>query len=107
VEFSIPKKLCLLRLFKKASLLIKGNTMTHPYSIYIWQPPLSRSGKGHWIEQLQAYTEQYALYVANLIHRDSRAVIKVVRYGLNLACFPDEHAVELVERQIARQLEQQ
>jgi hypothetical protein len=23
--------------------------------------------------------------------------------GLNLACFPDEHAVELVERQIARQ----
>jgi hypothetical protein len=30
-------------------------------------------------------------------------VIKVVRYGLNIACFPDEHAVELVERQIAKQ----
>jgi len=30
-------------------------------------------------------------------------VIKVVRYGLNIQCFPDEHAVELVERQIARQ----
>jgi hypothetical protein len=41
--------------------------------------------------------------VANLIHKDSRAVIKVVRYGLNIQCFPDEHAVELVERQIARQ----
>jgi hypothetical protein len=37
------------------------------------------------------------------MHQDSHAVIKVVRYGLNLACFPDEHAVELVERQIAQQ----
>jgi hypothetical protein len=36
---------------------------------------------------------------------DSKAVIKVVRYGLNLACFPDAHAVELVERQIAKQRE--
>jgi hypothetical protein len=41
--------------------------------------------------------------VASLIHHDSRSVIKVVRYGLNIACFPDEHAVELVEQQIARQ----
>jgi hypothetical protein len=30
-------------------------------------------------------------------------VIKVVRYGLNIQCFPDEHAVELVEKQIAQQ----
>ena len=37
------------------------------------------------------------------MHQDSRSVIKVVRYGLNIACFPDEHAVELVERQIAKQ----
>jgi hypothetical protein len=37
------------------------------------------------------------------MHQDSHAVIKVVRYGLNLACFPDTHAVELVERQIAHQ----
>jgi hypothetical protein len=37
------------------------------------------------------------------MHHDSRSVIKVVRYGNNLACFPDEHAVELVERQIAQQ----
>jgi hypothetical protein len=26
-----------------------------------------------------------------------------MRYGLNLACFPDAHTVELVERQIVRQ----
>jgi hypothetical protein len=73
--------------------------------MYIWQPPLSQRGEGHWFEPIQAYSQQYALYVANLIHKDSRAVIKVVRYGLNIACFPDEHAVELVERQIVRQRE--
>jgi hypothetical protein len=28
---------------------------------------------------------------------------QVVRYGLNLACFPDAHAVELVKKQIAQQ----
>jgi hypothetical protein len=34
-----------------------------------------------------------------------RHVIKqfTVRYGLSLACFPDEHMVELCERQIVRQ----
>jgi hypothetical protein len=37
------------------------------------------------------------------MHKDSHAVIKVVRFGLNIACFPNEHAVELVERQIAKQ----
>ena len=79
--------------------------MTHPYSIFIWQPPLSSRGEGHWFEPLQAYTQEYALYVANLIHQDTRSVIKVVRYGLNILCFPDEHAVELVERQIAKQRE--
>ena len=77
--------------------------MTHPYSIYIWQPPLSSTGEGRWIEPLQAYTQEYALYAANLIHQDTRAVIKVVRYGLNIQCFPDAHTVELVERQIAQQ----
>ncbi len=77
--------------------------MTHPYSISIWQPRLSLTGEGRWIEPLQAYTQEYALYAANLIHQDTRAVIKVVRYGLNIQCFPDAHAVELVERQIAQQ----
>jgi hypothetical protein len=77
--------------------------VSHPYSIYIWQPPLSPRGEGHWFELLQAYTQEYALYAANLIHQDSRSVIKVVRYGNNILCLPDEHAVELVEKQIAQQ----
>jgi hypothetical protein len=42
-------------------------------------------------------------YLYRWPHHESRAVIKVVRYGPNIACFPDEHAVELVERQIAQQ----
>lgn len=79
--------------------------MTHPYSIYVWQPPLSPTGEGRWIEPVQAYTQEYALYVANLIHQDSRSVIKVVRYGLNIQCYPNAHAVELVEKQLARQKE--
>jgi hypothetical protein len=37
------------------------------------------------------------------MHQDSKAVIKVVRYGNNLLCLPDEHAVKLVERQIVQQ----
>jgi hypothetical protein len=77
--------------------------MTHPYSIYVWQPSQIPGNKGVWIEPAQVYTEQYAVYLANLIHQDTRAVIKVVRYGRNIACFPDAHAVELVERQIARE----
>lgn len=71
------------------------------------RPSLSPSGKGAWIEAFHAWNEDYALYAANLIHIDSHAVIKVFRYNLNLACFPDEHAVELVEQQIAKQQEQQ
>jgi hypothetical protein len=77
--------------------------MTHPYSIYIWQPSQVPGGKGIWIEPLQAYTEHYAIFIAGLIHKDTKAVIKVVRYGLNIVCFPDAQAVELVERQIARE----
>ena len=77
--------------------------MTHPYSIYIWQPPLSAHSEGLWNETIQAYTEQSAIYVVGLMHQDSRSVIKVVRYGINLLCLPDEHAVEVVEKQIAQQ----
>ncbi len=79
--------------------------MTHPYSIYVWQPSLSPTGEGRWIEPVQAYTQEYALYVAGLIHNDTRSVIKVVRYGLTIQWYPDAHAVELVEKQIARQRE--
>ena len=81
--------------------------MTHPYSIYIWKPPYSSTDKGAWIEPIQAYSQEYALYVANLIHKDSHPVMKVVRYGLTLACFPDEKTVQRVEKQIARQQEEQ
>ena len=77
--------------------------MSHPYSIYIWHPSRLAGGQHTWYESLQAYTQEDALYTANLIHIDSKAVIKVVRYGLNLACFPDEHTVALCERQIAQQ----
>ncbi len=77
--------------------------MTHPYSIYIWQPPLLPSGTGSWMEPLQANSEEFALYIANLIHKDSQAVIKVVGNGITLASFPDEKTVQLVERQIAKQ----
>ncbi len=77
--------------------------VSHPYSIYIWQPPLTSTGVGHWNEPIQAYTEQWGIYVANLMHLDSRSVIKVVRYGHNILYLPNEHAVELLEQQIAKQ----
>jgi len=77
--------------------------MTHPYSIYVWQPPSSARSEGHWSEPAQCFTQHWALYIANLMHQESRAVIKVVRYGLNIKCFPNAHAVELVEKQLARQ----
>jgi hypothetical protein len=77
--------------------------VSHPYSIYIWQPPRSLTGVGSWEEPYRCFTQEDALYIAYLIHRDSKAVIKVVRYGLNFQCFPDAHAVELVERQITQQ----
>ena len=60
-------------------------------------------GQGTWIEPVQVYTQEYALYVANLIHQDTRSVMKVVCYGLTIACYPNAHEVELVERQIERQ----
>jgi hypothetical protein len=79
--------------------------VSHPYSIYIWQPPLSPHGEGHWNDAVHCPTKQWALYVGNLLHQDTKAVIKVVRYGLNILCLPNEHAVELVEQQIAKQMQ--
>ncbi len=77
--------------------------MTHPYSIYIWQP--NRKGGGVWIEPVQVYTQEYALYVANLIHKDTCSVIKVVRFGVTIASYPDEKTVERIEQYIGRQKE--
>ena len=80
--------------------------MTHPFSIFIWQAPYKPTDMGLWVEPLQEYTQEYVIYVANLIHANSQAVIKVVRFGITLACFPDKETVDRVERQIARQQEQ-
>ena len=52
---------------------------------------------------MQVDSQDYALYVANLIHTDSKAVIKVVRHGLTIASFPDEKTVQRVEQQITRE----
>ena len=60
---------------------------------------------GPWDESPGVFCLWYLFgsVLPNLMHQDSRSVIKVVRYGLNIQCFPNEHAVELVEKQIARQ----
>jgi hypothetical protein len=76
--------------------------VTHPYSIHIWQPPQAPADTGAWIEPLQVDSEEFALYVANLIHIDSQAVIKVVGNDRTLACFPDEQTVAHIEQQMAK-----
>jgi len=54
---------------------------------------------------------QMAIYAAGLLYQvgvphgeavREWPVVKVVRYGLAQHCFPDEHTVELYEKQIAR-----
>ena len=77
--------------------------VTHPYSIYIWRAKHGVRGEPSWYEALQAFTTNDALYTAHLIHMDNNAVIKIVRYGINFACTPSEHTVELCERQLAKQ----
>ena len=72
--------------------------MTHPFSVYIWQAPLNKQDAGHWIEYLHVYNEQYAVYVAGLIHNDNQPVIKVVRYGISFAFYPNKETVERVEK---------
>ena len=81
---------------------VNSSMVTHPYSIFIWHAKHGVRGEPSWYEVLQAYTQDDALYTANLIHMDSKAVIKIVRYGINFACCPDEHTVELCERELAK-----
>ncbi len=69
----------------------------------MWHAPLGQKDEGYWDEPVQVDSQEYALYVANLIHTDTRSVIKVVRYGLTIASFPDEKAVQRVEQQITRE----
>ena len=75
--------------------------MTHPYSIFVWHAPLGQKDEGYWDEKSQVDSQEYALYVANLIHTESKAVIKVARHGLTVANIPDEKTVQRVEQQIA------
>jgi hypothetical protein len=43
--------------------------------------------------------------VANLIHKDTKAVIKVIRFGIPFAFFPDKQTVDRVDRYVKRQKE--
>jgi len=75
--------------------------MTHPYSIFIYYPSTGRDGGGHWEEVAQIHTAEYTNYLANLIYNDSKCVMRVVRYGLDMTCFPNKETVERIDKLIA------
>ena len=77
--------------------------MTHPYSVFIWHAPHGWQSEGFWEEPVQVAHQEYALSLAGLIHKDTHLVVKVVRYGLTIACFPNEQTVQRVELQITRE----
>jgi hypothetical protein len=85
--------------------------MDFPYSIFVWQAPRRVTDKPCWLEELRANNLNMAIYAANLLYQAGvpsqdavrpRPVIKVVRYGIAQHCFPDQHTVELCDKQIAR-----
>jgi hypothetical protein len=85
--------------------------MDFPYSIFVWHAPQKPTDPPRWVEELRADSLNMAIYAANLLYqagmpfRDTvrdRPVIKVVRYGITQHAFPDQHTVDLVEKQIAR-----
>ena len=87
-------------------------SMDFPYNVYVYQAPLSPGVQAHWIEALRTNTEQWAVYLAGLLHNSgvphadriqARPVVKAVRYGIAFLCLPDEHTVELCEKVIAKQ----
>lgn len=88
--------------------------MEFPFRIYVWHPPRKLTDKPFWQEELRADYQHMAIYAAGLLynagvlHQDTvreRPVIKVVRQGKVLLALPDEHTVELCDKQIARQKE--
>ena len=85
--------------------------MDFPFSIYVWHAPHKLTDKPFWQEELRADYQHMAIYAAGLLYNAGvpyqdtvreRPVIKVVRQGKTLLALPDEHAVELCEKQIAR-----
>jgi hypothetical protein len=54
-------------------------------------------------EPVRCFTQEDALYVAHLIHRDWKAGIKVVHYVPILPAFQMNMRWKLVEKQIAQQ----
>ena len=86
-------------------------TMDFPFSIYVWQAPRKPTDKPRWVEELRADYQHMAIYAAGLLYNAGvpyqdtvreRPVIKVVRQGKVLLALPDEHTVELCDKQIAR-----
>ena len=86
--------------------------MDFPFSVYVYEAPLRPGGKAYWNEVLRTNTEQWAIYIAGLLHNagvpyadtiQARPVVKAVRYGIAFLCLPDEHTVELCEKVIAKQ----
>jgi hypothetical protein len=89
---------------KQCCLPASGNKDV-PTLIQVWFHILTQytSGSHHYRHEVR----DIGLSHCKRTHKNMRSVIKVVRFGLNIACFPDEHAVELVEKQIARQRERE
>jgi hypothetical protein len=63
---------------------------------------LDWQGEGRWEELVQVAYQEYAIWLAGLIHKETEAVIKVVRYGITIVGFPNKEAVEGIEKHIAR-----
>src|SRR5215831_8526864 len=107
MHLQVSKAMLNVHTQKYTERAVDSNMVTHPYALFIWHAKHCVRGEPSWYEALQAFTENDALYMANLIHLDtdvynSSAVIQVVRYGINFACFPDQHSVELCERKLAK-----
>jgi hypothetical protein len=86
--------------------------MDFPFSVYIYCAPHRPGDRPYWDEVLRTNTQQWAIYVAGLLHNAGvpsadtireKPVVKAVRYGNAFLCLPDEHTVELCERVIAKQ----
>jgi hypothetical protein len=88
--------------------------MEFPFSVFVYEASLRPGGKARWNEVLRTNTQQWAIYLAGLLHNAGvphadttreRPVIKAIRYGIPFLCLPDEHTVELCEKVIAKQQE--